>query len=126
MPKFYVKKTIAINAPLEKVHAAVRDFRQWPAWSPWLISEPDCTLKYAEDGRSYSWDGEIVGSGETVIIGENAPTSIDYRIVFRKPWKSVASVRFEMAERDGYVQTTWSMESSIPIFIFFMKNRMAA
>ena len=126
MPKFNVKESVIINAPLEKVHACVRDFKQWNAWSPWVMAEPDCQLKYDADGRSYSWDGKIIGSGENAIISENAPHAIEYRLVFQKPWKSVASVHFEFVERDGGVHTTWSMESSIPFFLFWMKNMMAA
>jgi hypothetical protein len=126
MPKFNVKKSITINAPIEKIHAVVRDFKQWPGWSPWLIAEPDCTLSYAEDGRSYSWDGKIVGSGENGIVANNPPASVDYRLVFIKPWKSVASASFELAEVAGGVRTTWSMESSIPFFLFWMKNMMAS
>lgn len=126
MPKFNVKKTIQIDAPAEKVYTIVRDFKQWPRWSPWLIAEPECRLDFSEHGRSYSWDGKIVGAGEMGIISEQEGKSIDYRLVFLKPWKSVASVRFEFEDKNGGTRVVWSMEGSLPFFMFFMKNMMAA
>lgn len=126
MPKFNVRKSIIIDAPIEKVYASVRDFKEWKVWSPWLIAEPGCRLNYAPDGRSYSWEGSIVGAGENGIIAEDKPESIDFRLVFHKPWKSVAAVRFELKVRPEGVVATWSMESSIPFFLFWMKNKMAA
>ena len=126
MPKFNVRKSVTIHAPIEKVHASVRDFKQWREWSPWVIAEPETELNYAADGRSYSWAGKIVGAGENGIIAEDAPNSIDYRLVFHKPWKSVAAVKFQFTPRDGATEVTWSMESSVPFFLFFMKNMMAA
>lgn len=126
MPKFNVKKTVQINAPCDKVYVIVRDFKQWPVWSPWLLAEPACKPNFAADGKSYSWDDKIVGAGEMGIISESEPKSIDYRLVFLKPWKSVASVRFEFGEKDGGTQVIWSMEGSLPFFMFFMKNMMAA
>lgn len=126
MPKFDVSKSIVINAPLEKVYATVRDFRQWQPWSPWLIAEPGCKVEYAEDGKSYSWDGEIVGAGTMEIVGEEAPRAIDYRLSFLKPWKSRSDVSFRFAEKDGGVEATWTMEGALPFFLFFMKKMMTA
>ena len=68
MPIFTVEKSIEIEAPIEKVYAAIRDFREWVPWSLWLISEPDCPLDYGEDGKSYSWEGKIIGSGKMEIL----------------------------------------------------------
>ncbi|MGB0579663.1 MAG: SRPBCC family protein [Limisphaerales bacterium] len=126
MPKFNVRKSTVIDAPAMDVHACIRDFHQWPKWSPWIIQEPDCRLDYADDGRSYAWEGTVIGAGEMGIISEDAPDSIDYRLVFLKPWKSVASVRFEFKPQGESTEVTWSMESSIPFFMFFMKNFFAA
>lgn len=124
MPAFNVKKTIQINAPREQVYALVQDFRSWPTWSPWLIAEPTCTVTHADDHKSYAWDGQIVGSGNMAIKKENEPQSIDYDLNFLKPWKSYADVRFVFAEKDGGTEVTWSMESSLPWFMFWMTKMM--
>ncbi|MEM1083944.1 MAG: SRPBCC family protein [Verrucomicrobiota bacterium] len=126
MPKFSVRKSIHIDAPVEKVHASVRDFKQWPAWSPWLIAEPDCPLTFADDGKSYSWDGRIIGSGGMEVVGEEAPGAIHYRLTFLKPWKSVSAVTFSFHESKGGTEVVWEMNSSLPFIMFWMKNMMTA
>ena len=126
MPKFNVRKSTVIAAEQSVVHACVRDFRQWPEWSPWLIQEPDCELKFADDGRSYGWDGKVIGAGEIGIISEDAPGSIQYRLVIERPWKSVASVEMKFNAQGDQTEVVWSMDSSVPFFIFFMKNMIAA
>jgi predicted transcriptional regulator YdeE len=126
MPQFNVRKSVLIDAPLERVYDTVRDFKLWPIWSPWLIAEPDCNVTFSNDGRTYSWDGTIVGAGENGVTQETRPKEIHYRLVFQKPWKSVASVAFAFAEKDAQVEATWSMESSLPLFLFWMKSMMSA
>ena len=126
MPKFTVSKSIFIDAPVEKIWLIVRDFPQWKPWSPWLIAEPECKVGYGEDGKSYSWDGEIVGAGEMKITGETRHKSIDYRLTFMRPFKSVADVRFLFVEKNPGVEVTWMMNGSLPFFLFFMKGMMKA
>lgn len=126
MPVFNVSKSIVIEAPLEKVYASVRDFKQWEPWSPWLKSEPGCPLNYAEDGKSYQWDGKIIGSGELAIVSEEANKCIDYRLSFFSPWKSENTSAFLFAAKNGGTEVTWTMEGSLPFFLFFMKAMMSA
>lgn len=126
MPVFSVRKSIQIAAPAAKVYEVARDFRQWPAWSPWLHAEPSCDVTYAADGKSYSWEGKIVGSGELAIATERPPESIDYRLVFRKPWKSVNQSQFLLAGQGGGTRVTWTMRGKLPWFLFWMKDMMTA
>ncbi len=126
MPKFSVKRSVTIAAPVEKVYASVRDFRNWPEWSPWLIAEPDCTVTYAEDGSSYSWDGKIVGAGEMAIDEEVPSHGISYKLTFLKPWKSKADVQFQFEPDGSTTVATWTMDSSLPFIMFWMKKMMVA
>jgi hypothetical protein len=122
MPVFRVEKSILIEAPVEKVYGVVRDFREWVPWSPWVIAEPDCPLNYAEDGRSYSWAGKIIGAGEMTLLEEEAPHALRYRLKFLRPWKSESAVSFLFAEKDGGTEVTWTMDGSLPFFMFWMKS----
>lgn len=126
MPIFIVEKSIEIEAPIDKVYASIRDFREWVPWSPWLISEPDCPLDYGEDGKSYSWEGKIIGSGKMEVLNEEAPRSIEYRLSFFKPWKSVNETRFHLSEQGSGTKVSWSMQGSLPFFMFFLKGMMTA
>ena len=127
MPAFSVSKSIEINAPRERVYEVVRDFQTWPTWSPWLIAEPGCKVVYAEDGKSYDWEGTIVGAGEMSIAEEKSPDFIHYNLAFRKPWNSEADVKISFREAgEGKTEVTWGMDSKLPIFLFFMKGMMTA
>ena len=124
MSELRVEKSVKIKASPEKVYAVIRDFRQSPAWSPWLIAEPECLVKYSDDGKSHSCEGKILGSSEIKIVNEEPFRSIDCRLTFFKPWKSVAAVQFTFEELDGGTEVTWSMKGSLPFFLFWMKPMM--
>ncbi len=126
MPKFHVEKSILIDAPLSKVYKCISDLNHWNKWSPWLVLEPEARFKVAEDGKSYSWEGDRVGSGEMKILSEEENQSVDFDLHFLKPWKSQADIRFELSEEAGKSKVTWFMDSKLPFFLFFMKKMMVA
>ncbi|MDF1698476.1 MAG: SRPBCC family protein [Saprospiraceae bacterium] len=126
MPKMQIVKTKHINAPVSKVYEIVHDMSSWSKWSPWLIMDPDAIVEVAEDNRSYSWEGNRVGSGHMSILEETPNKSVDYDLTFLKPWKSKAKVRFETKEKDGGTEVSWHMDSSLPWFMFWMKKMMVA
>lgn len=126
MPAFTVRSTITVKAPIAEVYALVRDFKKWPDWSPWLVMEPDCKLTFDEDGRGYAWDGTVVGAGRIDVTDEREPERIAHKLTFLRPWKSTANVGFAFAERDDGVEVTWSMDSALPWFMFWMTKSMTA
>ncbi|MEM9281146.1 MAG: SRPBCC family protein [Verrucomicrobiota bacterium] len=126
MPAFGVSKSIQIDAPVERVFEVVRDFKQWPNWSPWLICDPETKLEFADDGNRYAWDGKITGTGEIAVIGETPLQEILYALTFLKPWKSEADVAFRFQSMEGGTEVTWEMNSSLPFFMGWMKDKMTA
>ncbi|MGJ8644989.1 MAG: SRPBCC family protein [Luteolibacter sp.] len=126
MPAFEIEKSIVIAAPCESIYPLVRDFKNWKAWSPWLIAEPDAKLEYSEEPDAYSWDGRITGSGSMELVTEESGKSMDCRLLFLKPWKSESSVRFEFSETSEGTKVTWKMKGSLPFFMFFLKGMMTA
>jgi predicted transcriptional regulator YdeE/uncharacterized protein YndB with AHSA1/START domain len=126
MPKLNISKSIIIDAPVEKVFNAIDDFHTWSHWSPWLIQDPDAKVDVAADGKSYSWVGKRVGSGNMKITGEQKNGTITCDLNFLKPWKSFADVRFTTFPSESGTKVTWFMNSSLPWFMFWMKKRMVA
>ncbi|MEM9326428.1 MAG: SRPBCC family protein [Bacteroidota bacterium] len=124
MPKMHIEKSIKVAAPVDKIFKSLTDFNEWQRWSPWLIQEPEAKVTVAEDGQSYEWLGNRIGSGNMKITGTEANKKIDYDLNFLKPWKSYAKVWFEMKEEGDEVNVTWFMDSSLPIFMFWMKKMM--
>ena len=126
MPKINVKKSIKVDAPLEKVYETVSNFNKWIPWSPWLIQEPGVKVTVSDDAKYYEWEGQRVGTGNMTIIGEKENESVDYDLLFLKPWKSKAKVRFELKQNGNGTEITWLMDSSLPFFMFWMKKMMVA
>jgi len=125
MPKMNLTRNKIINVSPKKVHGILSDMSSWGNWSPWLISDPDASVDVAPDNKSYSWQGNRVGSGNMKITSFDN-NSINYDLNFIKPWKSEAKVKFEIKEVDEGSEVSWSMDSSLPWFMFWMKNMMTA
>ncbi len=77
-----------------------------------VIAEPSAKVNVANDGASYSWEGDVVHSGEMAIVGGEENRRIGCRLTFLTPWKSMSSVEFTFAEKEAGVETTWPMEGS--------------
>ena len=125
MPKIHIARQTTIKSPLDKVHNILSDFKQWAAWSPWLIMEKGVQMNYAEDGKSYSWEGKRVGAGKMTLTHSTA-TSLKYDLLFLKPFKSKAKVGFELKESGKYTDVIWTMDTSLPFFMFWMTKQMVA
>lgn len=126
MPKMQIERSALINAPIDKVFKIVSDFHTWTDWSPWLVAEPEAKVTVREDGKFYSWEGDIVGAGEMTIANKVENTSVDIDLMFLKPWKSKAKVSFQMKEEGEGVRLSWDMDSSLPFFLFWMKKMTEA
>ena len=124
MARIHVVRKATIEAPPEKVYQVVRDFSRWADWAPWYVAEPDC--KRSHDSEGCSWAGRFVGEGSIRVVGESRPGSMDWEVNFLKPHKAVARVRFGFEKTEGGTEVSWSMDSTLPIFLFMMKGRMEA
>lgn len=126
MPKMHIERSIAINAPVEKIYAIISDLRQWSGWSPWMVMEPEVNISYADEGKYYEWSGKRIGDGNMRIIGTKENVSVDLDLNFLKPWKSHADVRLVLHPHGDHTHVAWHMNSSLPFFLFFMKKMMEA
>lgn len=124
MPAMNIDKSVMIAAPVQKVYNVLNDFHYWTFWSPWLICEPESTVTVRQDGKYYEWKGKRVGSGNMEIENEVTNQSIDLNLTFLKPWKSKAKVRFICSAEGENTNVHWTMESSLPFFMFWMKKSM--
>jgi len=79
------------SAPLKEINDTLRDFRQWPKWSPWLIMEPDAVLTYTDRqgqvGATYAWAGHLVGAGSMELV-EVHDDSLKMELNFYRPFRS--------------------------------------
>ena len=134
MPAYHVQNDIEIEASITAVRAAIEDFHQWPAWSPWLCAEPETPMNFSgtpgQPGHAYDWSGTLVGAGEMTL--DNIEESdrlqqLNMNLTFIRPFKSTARVRFDLEPLgDQRTHVTWHMDSQLPFFLFFMKRNIVA
>ncbi|MBB5353070.1 hypothetical protein HNR46_003323 [Haloferula luteola] len=125
MPRLVVTRSIEIAAPVEKVLPLIRDFREWPRWSPWLVAEPETQLQFADDGKYYRWEGTVTGTGE-VRMTEETDRELSMDLTFIKPFPAKNRTGFQWEATAEGTRVTWSMEGSLPFFMFFMVKSMEA
>lgn len=132
---FTVERSIVIKKPLEEIMQFVADFSNWTCWSPWLIQEPDCSIQRQgmphTIGHSQAWDGKQIGKGDITLKKIKENSCLEYDLVFYAPWKSSSKTQFVFSEEkldngETGCKVTWLMQSSLPIFMFFMKKMMSA
>jgi effector-binding domain-containing protein len=127
MPTYHVQRSITVNTPLKTLRDSLKNYKEWPKWSPWLIMEPDAAVTYSDRqgqvGATYGWSGVLVGAGsmELMVVYENL---LEMEIIFVQPFKSTAKVTFEFEEEDEGTKVTWHMYGSLPFFMFWMKEKM--
>ena len=125
--KYRVDRSTIIHKDLEHILPLIEDFTKWHLWSPWTIIEPDCKLNFTgkpgEPGHSMSWEGDIIGSGTNTLL-EKRDKQLNYDLKFIKPFKSRAKVSFIFEPKEGSTKVRWTMDSSMPFFLFFMIKTM--
>lgn len=124
MPKFQLDRSTVIDAPPQRVFETLADYRTWTTWSPWLIAEPEAIVTISENassvGSTYHWKGTITGEGELVHKQLQPGQLIQDDLTFLKPFKSLAKAAFYLRPERDATRVTWSMDSSMPWFLFWM------
>ncbi len=124
MPKINVRRTIIINKPIEVVFKEVNNFNNWKDWSPWLRLETEADVIIEPHGKQYKWNGQIIGSGEMKIEKEVENVSVHCDLTFLTPFKSKAKTNIYFNKVEEGTEVSWTMDSSLPFFMFWMKNSM--
>lgn len=128
MPKTFVQESTLIKASRDQVFDYVTNLNHWSVWSPWLCVEPTASVHVSSDGKSVgsvsTWDGEVVGKGENEIkvLDPGKRMELELRII--KPWKSTSEVLFDFEDAGDETKVTWTMNGSVPWFMFWMKSML--
>ena len=129
MPSYHVERTIVIEKPIKEVRDSLKNFKEWPKWSPWIIMEPDATLTYSDRqgqvGASYGWSGVLIGAGGMELMDVH-DDELKMQLNFVKPFKSTADVGFKLVENDSGTKVTWYMDGNLPFFMFWIRSKMKA
>jgi len=129
MPVIHVSRSIMIDAPKKRIQKVLTNFQESISWSPWLIIEPDAKVAFSDNqgkvGAGFSWDGELIGEGQMKLVYADE-NDIEMKVHFLKPFKSTAQSIFTLQENAGQTEVIWHMQSKLPWFMFFMKNKIQA
>lgn len=128
MPAIRVQRTIQCNVTPNKAFETIAEFNTWTTWSPWLCADPEAKVTVTENshgvGAVYAWNGELVGEGSIKHVALEPPRRIEQDLRFVKPFRSEAQVTFDIQPAGEGCQITWSMDSSLPWFLFWMTGQM--
>ena len=122
MPALKVSRSLVVNAPIEKVYHHIYDLGEWVKWSPWLIMDHTTRVNVSADKKSYDWESNRIGSGNMKVVSYEENKWVKYDLNFLKPYKSHAAVTMAVSAAEGATRVDWTMDSSLPFFLFFMKK----
>lgn len=125
MLSYLVSRSIEIEKSQREIVDYLKNFKNWPEWSPWVILEPGCELNYLGEqghvGAAYEWDGKRIGSG-SVVLESTQEHRLDMELHFFRPMKSHAKVIFIVMPSANGCLVEWQMHSSVPWYLFFLKD----
>lgn len=115
--EFRVVRSASIATPPERVFAAVNNFHQWRAWSPWEELDPNMKRTFdgpaAGTGSKYGWAGnDDVGEGGMTILESKPNELIRIRLEFIKPFASEATTEFVFKPEGGGTRVDWIMSGN--------------
>lgn len=111
--QYVVSRSVTIDAPPERIHPLISDFREWVAWSPWEHLDPDMRRTYSGPetgvGATYAWEGnKKAGKGTMTITGDD-PGAIGIDLRFEKPFPSRSAITFLLDPEDDATVVVWRM-----------------
>ncbi|MBS0246044.1 MAG: SRPBCC family protein [Proteobacteria bacterium] len=116
---FVVQRSIAINAPADRIFPLIDDFHRWTQWSPYEAKDPDMKRTFGATtkgrGATYAWDGNgNVGAGDMTIT-DSAPSShVAIKLNMVKPISASNDVTFTLVPQGAATQVTWAMRGTAP------------
>jgi hypothetical protein len=113
MASFSMSRSTTIDAPPQRVHALLDDFRAWQQWSPWERVDPDLSRTYTGPssgvGSHYAWSGNRKAGQGTMEITSSTPSEVVVELRFLKPFEATNVTRFDLTPVGGGTRVDWTM-----------------
>jgi hypothetical protein len=121
------EKSIEINADINTVWGHVSTLSAMDKWSPWSSKDPNMKRSLTGTdgtvGAKQSWESKMknVGEGSQTITRVEAPSLLETRLEFIKPFKSIATAYVKLSEKGNQTWVTWGFKSKMPYPMNLMK-----
>jgi uncharacterized protein YndB with AHSA1/START domain len=114
LPKeFSVSRSIAINAPPEKIFPLINDLKRFNEWNPFAKQDPTIVITYdgpqSGKGAGYSWDSKgKAGKGSSGITDASPPSRVNMRLDMEKPMEGHPNIVFTLDPEGTATQVSWT------------------
>jgi uncharacterized protein YndB with AHSA1/START domain len=115
---FAVSRSIAVQAPPEKVFPLIDNLHAFNTWNPFQ-KDPAAKLAYSgpESGKGarHSWDGNSdVGAGSIEIVDAAEPSRVAMRLDMTSPMEAHNTVEFTIVPVGDKTTITWTLTGPQP------------
>ncbi|MBN2367096.1 MAG: SRPBCC family protein [Calditrichaeota bacterium] len=109
--KYDIQRSVVMDCPQGNTFNLVADFNNWLMWNPWTQIDTTAVSEVAgpvgEIGSSWSWSGEMVGTGSLTITEIDSPRYISSELRFTQPRESVAEDIWIFEKTSEGTRVTW-------------------
>jgi uncharacterized protein YndB with AHSA1/START domain len=117
--RFAVSRSIAIEAPPEKIFPLINDLRAFNTWNPFYGKDPAAKFAYAGPasgkGARHTWEGNSeVGAGAIEIVEASEPARVAMRLDMTSPMEAHNDVEFTLVPDGGQTKVTWLLQGPQP------------
>ena len=115
---FTLQRSAAIAAPPDKIYPLINDVKAFNTWNPYALKDPASKMAYEGPdsgvGAAYSWDSEQLGAGRMEITEAAAPSRVQAKLEFKRPFATTNRVEFRLQPQGAQTQVTWAMSGPMP------------
>lgn len=112
-----VQRSIAIQAPPEKIFTLIDDFHNWSRWAPQDKMDPSMNRTYSGavrgQGAVSQWDSKgSAGKGRMAITRSLPPHAVSIQVDFVRPFEAHNINDFTLEPDGAFTRVTWTMHGT--------------
>jgi uncharacterized protein YndB with AHSA1/START domain len=112
-----VRRSIVVQAPMERVFDQINDVRNWEKWSPWKRKDPTMVMSFSNppvgQNAFYKWESQNkrMGNG-TMTLSRVVPNEEIVTALEADSWGST-SAKFQFSHESDGIEVAWSMNHKV-------------
>ena len=112
---FHIQRSIAIQAPPQKIFALINNLHNWPLWEPQDKTEASMKRSFSGldsgPGAISDWSGAgSTGAGRMIITESVPPQRVIVQVDWQKPFAARNLNQFTLEPDSTSTRVTWSMQ----------------